>query len=52
MMKLGTAVTILSEVYKPISQWSDDLETPRDLPKNETIQEAWSVVVKFRRKGR
>lgn len=50
MMKLGTAVTILSEVYKPISQWSDSLEIPRDLPKNETIQEAWSVVVKFRRK--
>lgn len=50
MMKLGMAVTILSEVYKPISQWSNNIEPPRDLPKNEIVQEAWSVVVKFRKK--
>lgn len=49
-MKLGMAVTILSEVYKPISQWSNNIEPPSDLPRNEIVQEAWSVVVKFRKK--
>lgn len=49
-MKLGTAVTILNEAYKPISQWSDTLEKPSDLPENETVQEAWSTIAELRRK--
>lgn len=49
-MKLGTAVTILNEAYKPINQWSDTLEKPSDLPENETVQEAWSTIAELRRK--
>ena len=49
-MKLGTAVTILNDVYKPLDQWDDFEIIPDDLLKNETIKEAWSVVARLRGK--
>ena len=49
-MKLGTAVTILNDVYKPLDQWDDFEIIPDDLLKNEIIKEAWTVVARLRGK--
>lgn len=50
MMKLGTAVTILDKVYKPLDQWGNSEKIPNELLENKTIQEAWDVVEKSRKK--